>query len=162
MFRCFCSNFNKSIILQNQESWDQIYFQETIIPDCLEFFENPNNIENPKELCLVHDCCPGWGANNTQALLQEELGDSGFIPARDDPNRIDHGTVCLRWAGGNSPDMNVVENLGSILMDKVDEALDRTRGKRTKLKLRRIITKTLNQLSKDIQLLESLVRSFPD
>ena len=40
------------------------------------------------------------GVLTTQALLQEELGDSGFIPARDDPNRMDDGTVSPRWQEG--------------------------------------------------------------
>ena len=67
-----------------------------------------------------------------------------------------------QWPG-SSPDLNVTENLGTILKDKVEASLsDYSAADRlNKDFLLQTIENELEEMSKDTELFETLLRSYP-
>ena len=101
---------------------------------------------------LQHDCAPGWRANATQDLLIEKLGNDRYIPSR-------RNQPIPRWPG-NSPDMNVVENFGGILMDIVEEKIDRSQERVSKAMLIGFIESAIEECAAGT-LITNLLESFP-
>ncbi len=99
------------------------------------------------------------GANETQRLLIDTFGIEHFVPAKNLEIIDDDDVVSLRWSG-NSPDMSPVENLGSIMMDKVSQKVERMRGKRTRVKLIRATRDAIRELGEDQTLLNSLIKAM--
>ena len=101
---------------------------------------------------LQHDCAPGWRANATQGLLRDELGNR-FIPSKA-------AQAVPRWPG-NSPDMNVIESFGSIIMDIVDDKIDRSQDRVTNKKLIGFVEEAIQEAAASPTLITNLLRSFP-
>ena len=130
------------------ESWNGDYFRndilvETVIP----FLKNPRNVLNVKETTFLHDKAPCMKAIATQQLLRS--------------NSIDFFDNS-QWPG-YSPDLNVCENLGAILKDRVEESLsnDPAKSRSSKDGLLEIIEEELHDMSDDTELLQTLLKSYP-
>ena len=67
-----------------------------------------------------------------------------------------------QWPG-YSPDLNVCENLGAILKDRVEESLsnDPAKSRSSKDGLLEIIEEELHDMSDDTELLQTLLKSYP-
>ena len=135
------------------QSWNGAYFRDDIIPSITKW--KNEEAEDPDVCVLQHDCCPGWKAYATQDLLKETWGVNKFIP-----NTKNYEGEIPKWPG-NSPDMNPVENFGSILMDMTEEAIDRSRTVVGKEKLVDIVEKVLREAAADPTLVDDLIMSFP-
>ena len=65
---------------------------------------------------------------------------------------------------GSSPDLNVTENIGAIMKDRVEEGLEAfevaERSKPAAI-LRQTLTTVLEELSDDTELFEKLLKSYP-
>lgn len=139
-------------IKEEGESWNGEYFRTEIIPDVIEWIRG--EADEPDKMILQHDCCPGYRAKATQKLLRDEWGVNKFIPnLNNSPGEIP------RWPG-NSPDLNPVENFGSIIMDMTEEAIDRARGGVGKQKLMTIIGKVIKEAAENPTLIDNLIMSF--
>ncbi len=88
---------------------------------------------------------PGWKAIATHQLLDDTFGCDSFIPGLE---REDN--VISKWPG-NSPDMNSMENFGSIVMDKTNEFVDRCRTRIDALKLIQFVEQALNEVCKSCE-----------
>ncbi len=114
-------------------------------------------VDDTDEVIIVHDCAPGWKAKDTQALLVRTFGVNNFIPGLDN-----NDSDIPRWPG-NSADMNVVENFGSILMDQVELKIlgmneqDQYANKQVLIQL---IEESIEKLADDAQMLSNLIYSF--
>ena len=138
------------VIKDHGQSWDQYYFSETIIPAVSAFVEDPENVVDRDKSFLIHDCAPGWKSKRNQDAL------------------LDHGIQCVKPTGygrwpGNSPDLNVAENLGAIIMDKVQDQIAKKSGpgKYSNKTLLKCLHKVLLETSQDTELFKNLVMSFP-
>ena len=132
------------------QSWDNVYFRE-IIPEVFDFVNAHS--EHALMNMLQHDCAPGWKANAVQDLLIELFGAENFIPSR-------LNQPVPRWPG-NSPDLNPVENYGSIIMDIVEETIENTEGKVSKAMLKGFIEDAIAHTAADPGCIENLLMSFP-
>ena len=145
------ANFGVFYAIKDEgQSWDGEYFRVEIIPSLVQWIKKESDYPNSN--VLQHDCAPGWRANATQNLLQDKLGDR-FIPSKTDQ-------AVPRWPG-NSPDMNVVENFGSVIMDVVDEKIDRSRDRITRKKLISFVEDAIKEAATDPTLITNLLLSFP-
>jgi hypothetical protein len=141
-------------IKEKGQSWDGAYFRSDIIPNIDDWTLNNENVPDPNLVIVQHDCCPGWKALASQQLLVDTFGGDHFIPGLE---REDN--VIPKWPG-NSPDMNPVENLGSIMMDKTNVFVDRCRTKIDTSKLIQLVERAINEVSEMDGLFENLVNSF--
>jgi len=141
-------------IKEEGQSWDGNYFRTKIIPSIKEWANKPNNVPDPSKMIIQHDCCPGWKAHTTQSLLVQCFGMAHFIPQLDD-----EANPIPRWPG-NSPDMNPVENFGSIFKEKTEELIDRCNTEVNKAKLLQLVERAINESAQTECLLKNLVRSF--
>ena len=135
------------------QSWNGEYFRDDVIPSITQWKDE--NADDPDMCVLQHDCCPGWRAYATQDLLRETWGINKFIP-----NAKNYDGEIPKWPG-NSPDMNPVENFGSILMDMTEAAIDRSRTVVGKEKLINIVEKVVREAAADPTLVDDLIMSFP-
>ena len=101
----------KIIIKERGESWNQLYFQETLIPKLDDILSDPDFVEYPGNMLLIHDNCPGWRAGGTQNLLRDRMARGIF---RTLPY---HGTYGS-WPGAR-PDLNPAEEAIAITKDRV-------------------------------------------
>ena len=67
-----------------------------------------------------------------------------------------------QWPG-YSPDLNVAENLGAIMKNRTEEALEAyPEGERSNPAiLRQTLTSVLDEMSEDTELFENLLKSYP-
>lgn len=130
------------------QSWDGDYFREKILTECvIPFLQDPQNVLDVTQVTFLHDKAPCMKALRTQNLLKD--------------NNIDFfGNE--EWPG-NSPDLNVCENVGSILKDKVEKRMMSeplaTRFSRTRMEEH--IDAVLREMEFDTELFESLLSSYP-
>ncbi|CAF1488651.1 unnamed protein product [Adineta ricciae] len=96
------------VLKEEEQFWDGAYFREIILQQhVFPFLRNPNNVLDTDEVLFLHDKAPCMKANATQHLLEDEgLQFWG--------NSI--------WPD-NSPDMNLTENIGAIIKEKVEELM---------------------------------------
>lgn len=135
--------------------WDGPHFRNQVIPALHRWITSGNSgIPSPDDLKLAHDCAPGWKANDTQELLQATFGVDSFIPA----NNMGDGDV-PRWPG-NSPDMNVIENFGEILMDRVEGKCEVHVGLIDMPILQGYMEETIVELENEPQIMQKLIDSF--
>ena len=66
-----------------------------------------------------------------------------------------------RWPGG-SPDLNPAENLGAIVIDRVEGKMDNYDGdtKNAASNLTKLLEEVLTDIRKDTELLQNLLKSF--
>jgi hypothetical protein len=136
------------VIKDNGASWDGTYYRDRILSEeVIPFLSNSENVLDPTEVVYLHDNAPCHKANATQQLLK----DSGieFFDRTEWP--------------GSSPDLNVAENVGSILMDKVESLMISERGSNrySSTILLEHLENVLNELENEKELFESLLRSYP-
>ena len=97
------------------------------------------------------------GCKRYTKLLKKHVGPNGYIPARDiNDNKYP------RWPG-NSPDLNIAENVGAVLKDEVDDMmLDLVDGYRyvDGDELKKFIENSLESISNDAYYLSKCVLSF--
>lgn len=64
---------------------------------------------------------------------------------------------------GSSPDLNVAENVGSILMDKVESLMisERDSNRNSSVVLLNHLQNVLHELENERELFESLLKSYP-
>ena len=148
VFICFTAKAMIWDIKEKGESWNGDYFRSKILADkVIPFLRNKNNVLDVKETTFLHDKAPCFKAIATQQLLQS--------------NGIDFFNNS-QWPG-SSPDLNVTENLGAILKDKVDASLaayEDSEGSKKSVLLT-VIKSELRKMAKDLDLFESLLRSYP-
>ena len=136
------------VVKDKGESWNGDYFRNKILLNkVIPFLRKKKNVLDVNETTFLHDKAPCIKAIATQQLLRS--------------NKVDFFDNS-QWTG-ISPDLNVTENLGAILKDKVEASLsDFTDTERlNKDVLLEIIEKELEDMSKDLQLFEALLRSYP-
>ncbi|CAF0818695.1 unnamed protein product, partial [Didymodactylos carnosus] len=96
--------------------------------------------------CLSYDNAPCYKANATQQLLKNSGID--FFDRTEWP--------------GSSPDLNVAENVGSILMDKVESLMISERGPtNSSVVFLEHLQNVLHELKNEKELFESLLKSYP-
>ena len=140
------------IIKEQGQSWDGAYFRDTVIPHLETFIDDEDNFYDNTLACVVHDRCPGWRANATQTLLDD---------LQIDHIRCDESYGC--WIG-NSADLNVIENYGSILMSDVELELmkEPIRSQNQKTTIIKVLRRVLRRHKNSKQdTFKSLVLSFP-
>lgn len=148
VFICFTAVKLMWVIKDNGASWDGIYYRDRILAEeVIPFLSNSENVLDPTEVVYLHDNAPCHKANATQQLLK----DSGieFFDRTEWP--------------GCSPDLNVAENVGSILMDKVESLMISERGSNrySSTVLLEHLENVLNELENEKELFESLLKSYP-
>jgi hypothetical protein len=152
------SKYNMFYKLKNDGcSWDGSYFRRQIIHKLHNWIDDEYVVDDKNKTVIIHDCGPGWAANATQNLLKQHFGPNGFIPARDMDDNI-----YPRWPG-NSPDLNIVENVGAVIKDEVDDMmLDVDNGYRyiDVDELKDMIEITINSIASDAHYLSKCVLSF--
>ena len=120
----------------------------TILGDVvIPFLKKRKNVLDVKETTFLHDKAPCMKAIATQQMLRS--------------NKVDFFDNS-QWPG-LSPDLNVTENLGAILKDRVEASLsDYTDTERLSADvLLQTIEKELKDMAKDTELFETLLRSYP-
>ncbi|CAF1292515.1 unnamed protein product [Didymodactylos carnosus] len=135
------------VIIDNGASWDGTYYRHRILTEeVIPFLSNSRNVVDPAEVVYLHDNAPCHKANGTQQLLKN----SGI-------NFFDR----TEWPG-SSPDLNVLENVGSILMDKVESLMTSERGPtNSSVVLLEHLQNVLHELENEKELFESLLKSYP-
>ena len=131
------------IIKQHGESWDAEYFRKQVIPDVTNFLTDPGNVISVDDVVLLHDKAPGWTANRTQAMLEDSPID--FLRKNE------------------YPDLNVVENLGSIVKEHVEVRMlaENGKGRYSQAALIRNLQSVLAELAENNELFEDLLLSYP-
>lgn len=141
------------LIKDQGQSWDGEYFRQSVIPWVEDFMTDTDCVEDPDLACLVHDCCPGWSARATQQQMEETGID--FIKA----------TGYGRW-GGNSADLNTIENCGGSVMEAVETELMNEPVSQTQTQrqvLLKVLRRVLRRYKRNNQdYFRKLVLSFPD
>ena len=108
-----------------------------------------NDIFRKNDRFIPHDKAPMQRALATQALLPMEEKDIDFL-GNDE------------WAG-NSPDLNATENVGSVTMEKVAVALQKSKAKKKyhRPNLIKVINKVLNGMNEDLGFFKNLITTAP-
>lgn len=148
IFLCFTAIKLMWVIKDEGASWDGAYYRQFILKDKLiPFLTDPRNVLEPSEVVYLHDSAPCHKANATQALLKE--------------CEIDYFDR-TQWPG-NSPDLNVTEDVGSILMDKVESLMINESGvnRYSKTVLLQHLEHVLHELENETELFENLLKSYP-
>ncbi|CAF1127708.1 unnamed protein product, partial [Didymodactylos carnosus] len=129
----------------NGAPWDGTYYRHRILTEeVIPFLPNSENVLDPAEVVYLHDHAPCQKANATQ------LKNSGI-------NFFDR----TEWPG-SSPDLNVAENVESILMDKVESLRISERGPtNSSVVLLEHLQNVLHELENEKELFESLSKSYP-
>jgi hypothetical protein len=126
------------------ESWTGQYFRDIILTEhVFPFLKNEENFIDPDEVIFVHDKPPCMRTNQTQHLLQDN--------------------VVKFWGNdiwpGNSPDLNVVEHIGTIIKDEVEKKMLSEPGHFRYLEeiLKMHISDVLKNMETDTDLCETLL-----
>ena len=109
------------------------------------FLRDPENVLSVAEVTFLHDKAPCFKALQTQELLRNSGID--FFSSSEFP--------------GSSPDLNVCENVGSILKDRVEERTVNYDSIPSLNDLRREVTEVLREMEFDSQLFCNLLKSYP-
>ena len=97
------------VIKEKGENWDGEYFRNKVLSDVvIPFLQNRRNVIDVDDVTFLHDKAPCMKAIATQQLLQA--------------NSVDFFDNS-QWPG-SSPDLNVAENLGAIMKDRTEKALE--------------------------------------
>ena len=136
------------VVKRKGERWDGEYFREQILLDVvIPFLKNRENVLDVAETTFLHDKAPCMKALATQQLLQS--------------NNVDFFDNS-QWPG-SSPDLNITENLGSILKERVDDALTKY-SETERLKesvLLETIENKLSEMAEETDFFERLLISYP-
>ncbi|CAF3837255.1 unnamed protein product [Rotaria sp. Silwood1] len=127
--------------------WDGTYYRHRILTEkVIPFVFNRENVLDPAEVVYLHDSAPFHKANATQ-LLHKNSGIDFFDQTE--------------WPG-SSPDLNVAENVGSILMDKVESLMINEPGfnRNSSVVLLEHLQYVLHELKNETELFESLLKSY--
>lgn len=148
LFVMFTARKMMWVIKERGESWDGVYFRDTILLDnVIPFLNNPDNVLVVGESTFLHDKAPCMRANATQQLLKQ------------------HGIDF--WGNdvwpGNSPDLNAAENIGAIVKDRVEGLMlqEQGPGRYSTEVLRKNLEIVLESLENDTDLFENLLCSYP-
>jgi len=136
------------VIKEKGESWTGEYFRNIILMEhVIPFLKDEENVIDPDEVIFVHDKAPCMRAYMTQHLLQDN--DINFWG-----NDI--------WPG-NSPDLNVAENIGTVIKNEVEEKmLLETEGDRYKEEtLKEHLSYVLTNMESNTELFETLLCFYP-
>jgi len=118
-----------------------------------DILSDPDFVEFPGNMLLIHDNCPGWRAGGTQNLLRDRMARGIF---RTLPY---HGTYGS-WPGAR-PDLNPAEEAIAITKDRVWVQTIRQGTKNSKLALRRRALRIVKEISQnEPNLCRDLVLSF--
>ena len=137
------------VIKEKGQSWSSKYFQDEVLADVvIPFLRDRRNVIDKNEVTFLHDKMPCLKAIRTQQLLRQ-----------NDIDFFDN----TQWPG-SSPDLNVAENLGAIMKDRVEDALQVfSEVERSKPEiLMNSLNDVLQEMSDDTELFEKLLRSYPD
>lgn len=148
IFICFTAVKLMWVIKDDGASWDGAYYRQSILTEnVIPFLSDPRNVLDPSEVVYLHDNAPCHKANATQALLKDSEID--FFDR-------------TQWPG-NSPDLNVAEDIGSILMDKVESLMIAENGanRTSKVVLLQHLENVLHELQNETELFENLLKSYP-
>ena len=148
VFICFTAIKLMWVIKDNGASWDGPYYRDRILTEeVIPFLSNSENVLDPTEVVYLHDNAPCQKTNATQQLLKNS--EIKFFDRTEWP--------------GISPNMNVAENVRSILMDKVKSLIINERGsnRNSSVVLREHLQNVLNELENQKELFESLLKSYP-
>ncbi len=116
MFVAITKNSVYYKIKRDGQTWGGQYFRRIIIHELDDWINGRMGVvavDDIDKFMIIHDGAPGWTAKDTQRLLAQHFGIDHFVPSRNNKD-----SNIPPWAG-NSPDLNVVENFGSILMEDV-------------------------------------------
>ena len=146
VFLMFSSKKLLWIIKEQGQSWSGEYFRQNLLKKVIPFLKDRSCVQQLGCPVFLHDKAPCMTAKETQKMLKDANIDF-----------FDND----QWPG-NSPDLNVAENLGAILMNKVDDALDRRLSKKLpNLKqLKAIVVKCCKELELETNLFQNLLKSF--
>ena len=136
------------VVKEKGQTWNGEYFREKVLKShVIPFLTNKENVKSVKQAIFLHDRAPCMKALATQQLLKNNC-----IKFFDNSE----------WPG-NSSDLNPCENLGSILMEKVDDKLHRRKIKKpaTMVELMKIVRSCCKDLENDQNLFNNLLMSFP-
>ena len=127
-------------------SWDGDYFREILSNSVIPFLQDPQNVVDVEEVTFLHDKAPCMKALRTQNLLRENID---FFGNQEWP--------------GNSPDLNVCENLGSIMKDEVEKRmlLEPRETRFSRHKMEEHIEAVLREMEFSTELFEALLSSYP-
>ena len=148
IFLVFTSKRMTWVIKEKGESWNGDYFRNEVLADVvIPFLRDPRNIIDPDEVTFLHDKAPCMKAIATQQLLRA--------------NSVDFFDNS-QWPG-SCPDLNVAENIGAIMKDRTEEALEAFEvNERSKPAiLRQTLNTVLNDMSDDTELFVTLLKSYP-
>ena len=146
IFLCFTAKRLMWIIKEKGQSWNGEYFRDTVLTGgVFPFLRDPENVLSVAEVTFLHDKAPCFKALQTQELLRNSGID--FFSSSEFP--------------GSSPDLNVCENVGSILKDRVEERTVNYDGIPSLNDLRREVTEVLREMEFDSQLFCDLLKSYP-
>lgn len=129
-------------------SWDGPYYRQTILREnAIPFLSNPKNVLHSAEVVYLHDSAPCHKANATQQLLKDSEID--FFDR-------------TQWTE-NSPDLNVAEDVGSILVDRVESLMinESPANRNSKVILLQHVQDVLQELENETELFEILLKSYP-
>ena len=135
------------VIKDNGASWDGTYYRHRILTEeVIPFLSNSENVLDSTEVVHLHDNAPCHKTNATQQLLKNS--EIKFFDR-------------TKWPG-SSPNVNVAENVGSILMDKVESLIINEHGsnRNSSVVLLEHLQNVLNELKNQKELFESLLKSY--
>ena len=148
VFICFTAIKLMWVIKENGASWDGAYCRQCILTErVIPFLSNSENVLDPEEVVYLHDNAPCHKANATQQLLKDS--DIDFFDRTEWP--------------GSSPDLNATENIGSILMDRVERLMINEHGadRNSQVILLEHLQNVLRELENKKELFENLLKSYP-
>jgi hypothetical protein len=149
IFICFTAVKLMWIIKNDGASWNGAYYRRSILTEnVIPFLSDPKSVLDPSDVVYLHDNAPCHKANATQALLKDSGVD--FFDRTQWPE--------------NSPDLNVAEDVGSILMGKVESLMIEEYGasRNSKMILLQHLENVLHELENETELFENLLKSYPE
>jgi hypothetical protein len=148
VFICFSIRAMLYVIKPFGQSWNGDYFRNIILlQHTIPFLQDPQKVLDPNQVTFLHDRAPCMKALQTQQLLEQYGVD--FFGNQEWP--------------GNSPDLNACEHLGSILKDRCEAKMIERFPNNIfgKDELHLGLVETLEEMSNEVQLFSSLLRSYP-
>ena len=133
------------VLKDKGESWDGDNFRNKILLDTvIPFLKKKRNVLDVNETTFLHDKAPCMKVIAAQQLIRS--------------NKVDFFDNS-QWPG-SSPDLNVMENLGALLKDRVEASLSDFIAT-DKDFLLQIFEYELDEMSKDTDLFARLLPSYP-